>query len=191
MREIIFFGRGGQGGVTAANILVLAAAKQGLYGQAFPFFGAERRGAPIKAFARVSDKPIRRHGMFSDTDILLVLDPSIIDIGLAKTVKVRNGGCIIVNSPGERVSRDKFCIQGKARVYVIDATSIAVRNNLVVAGWPVINTAMLGALAKAMGEVSINSISAAIREYFGGEAGELNAKASEEAFRETRFLGEI
>ena len=191
MREIIFFGRGGQGGVTAANILVLAAAKQGLYGQAFPFFGAERRGAPIKAFARVSDKPIRRHGMFSDTDVLLILDPSIIDIGLARTVEVRNGGCVIINTPSGKVDREKLCIEGKARAYVVDATRIAVRNNLIVAGWPVVNTAMLGALAKAMGEVSIDSISVAIKEYFGGEAGELNAKASEEAFRETRFLGEI
>ncbi len=190
--EILFYGRGGQGGVTAANILVLAALKQGLYGQGFPFFGAERRGAPIRAFARISDRPIRRHGMFDDADALVVLDPGLVKVGLTRNFKVRDKGIIVVNSSSrDLIVPDNFCLQGEARAFCVNATSIALRNKLVVAGWPVVNTAILGALARALGIVSIESVENAIKEYFGGEAGELNAKAAREAYQETLCLGKI
>ncbi len=189
--EILFYGRGGQGGVTAANILVLAALKQGLYGQGFPFFGAERRGAPVKSFARLSDKPIRRHGMFSDADVLVVLDPGLIETGLTKTLAVRDQGVVVVNvSRREMVSIDRFKLLGRAGFYMVDAIDIAVRNKLVVAGWPVVNTSMLGALAKAIGVISVDNMASAVKEYFGGRVGELNARAVYEAYDNTVYLGE-
>ncbi|MCD6300733.1 MAG: 2-oxoacid:acceptor oxidoreductase family protein [Staphylothermus sp.] len=192
MYEIIFYGRGGQGGVTAANILVLAALKQGLYGQGFPFFGAERRGAPVLAFARISDKPILRHGMFYETDILLVLDRKLIDIGVTKRVTVRDNGVVIVNAPHNyKIDLDKLSLEGKAKIYQVDAKKIALEHNLVVAGWPVVNTSMLGAFSKATGIISIDNITNAIREYFGGKIGEANAKAAYQAYNELNLLMEV
>ena len=189
--EILFYGRGGQGGVTAANILVAAALKEGLHGQGFPFFGAERRGAPVRSFARISDKPILRHGMFSDADVLVVLDPGLIKIGYTRTAIVRNNGVIVANVPSEDlVMPDKFKLAGKAKIYIVDATDIALRNNLVVAGWPVVNTSMLGALSKALGLIKVDNMAAAVKEYFGGKIGEVNAKAVYDAYNETKYIGE-
>ncbi|WFO75736.1 2-oxoacid:acceptor oxidoreductase family protein [Desulfurococcaceae archaeon MEX13E-LK6-19] len=190
--EILFYGRGGQGGVTAANILVAAAVKEGLHGQGFPFFGAERRGAPVKAFARISDKPIRRHGMFNDADVLVVLHPGLVKTGYTKTIGVNDKGIIIVNTHDKSlIKEENFKLHGSAKAYIVDATRIATRNNLVVAGWPVVNTSMLGSLAKALGIISIDNMAAAVEEYFGGKIGELNAKAVREAYNETVYVGEI
>ncbi|RLF41401.1 MAG: pyruvate ferredoxin oxidoreductase, partial [Thermoplasmata archaeon] len=95
MVEICFHGRGGQGAVTAANILVSAALKDGNKGvQAFPFFGAERRGAPVRAFARISDEDINLRSEIHNPDIVVVLDE-----GIMKTIDVlkglKEGGCIV------------------------------------------------------------------------------------------------
>jgi len=190
--EIIFYGRGGQGGVTAANILVWAAMFEGLYAQGFPYFGAERRGAPVMAFARLSDKPIMRHGMFSEADVLVVLDSKLAEIGVLQSVQVRSGGYVIVNAPeGYTVDPSKYSVGENVKFYAVDAVNIAIRNNLVVAGWPVVNTSMLGALAKATNLVSIDSVVKAIRTYFGGRLGEVNANAAKQAYGETKFVVEV
>lgn len=192
LKEIIFLGRGGQGGVTAANILVYAALREGLYGQGFPFFGAERRGAPVMAFSRISDRPIRRHGMFSEADVLVVLDPKLPLIGATRRVRVRDGGVVVVNSrdPGP-LEPGRYTLMGSARIYGVDATRIALEKNLVVAGWPVVNTSMLGAFSRATGLVSIDSVAGAIKEYFPGRIGELNAEAAREAYSETQLVHEV
>lgn len=189
--EILFYGRGGQGGVTAANILVAAALKEGLHGQGFPFFGAERRGAPVRSFARISNKPILRHGMFNDADVLVVLDPGLIKIGYTRTAIVRDNGIIVANASSEDlVTPENFVLAGKAKIYIVDATNIALRNNLIVAGWPVVNTSMLGALSKALGIIGVDNMATAVKEYFGGKVGEVNAKAVYDAYNETRYIGE-
>ncbi len=192
--EIIFFGRGGQGGVTAANILVRAALLQGLYGQGFPFFGAERRGAPVKAFARISDKPILRHGMFDDADILILLDHRLAKIGLAKTIGIRDNGTVIVNtSSKDDVDVSDFKFYGRGKIYVVDATNIAIRNKLVIAGWPVVNTAILGSFSKATGIIDVNNIAKAVEEYFGEkkEIAKANVKAVYDAYKETFLAKEV
>jgi len=190
--EILFYGRGGQGAVTAANILVEAAMMEGKYGQGFPFFGAERRGAPVTAFARLSDKPILRHGMFSEADIIVVLDPSLLDLGVVKRGVLRENGVLIVNTEKEHVALENINHRGKARIYVVDATRIARDLGLVIAGWPVVNTSMLGALAKATGVLGVETIKKAIINYFeGGKAGELNAAAAERAYHETKLFMEV
>ncbi len=189
--EIIFYGRGGQGGVTAANILVYAAIYQGLYAQGFPFFGAERRGAPVMAFARISDKPILRHGMFHETDILVILDHRLIDIGATRRIKVRDKGYIIINMPENyRINRSNLNIGGSVKIYAVNAVKIALENKLVVAGWPVVNTSMLGAFSKATRIISIENTMKAIRNYFGGRIGEVNAKAAYQAYNETKPVEE-
>lgn len=190
--ETVFYGRGGQGGVTAANILVHAALRDGLYGQGFPFFGAERRGAPVMAFSRISDKPILRHGMFFDADVLIVLDRKLALMGVTRRVRVRDDGVVIVNAPDRDVfDLSSFNFAGKARVYVVDATRIAVENGLIVAGWPVVNTSMLGAFSKATGIVSLKSIMDAIKTYFPGKIGMVNALAAKMAYEETRLVAEV
>lgn len=187
--EIIFYGRGGQGGVTAASILVLAAMYQGLHAQGFPFFGAERRGAPVMSFARLSDKPILRHGMFSEADVLIVLDYRLAEMGVLRRVRVRDRGHIIVNAPESyRASLSDYSFAGRVKVYSVDATRIAIENKLVVAGWPVVNTSMLGSLSRATGLVSIDNVTKAIREYFGGRVGEVNAIASKQAYENTKLV---
>ncbi|MCD6487737.1 MAG: 2-oxoacid:acceptor oxidoreductase family protein [Desulfurococcales archaeon] len=192
--EIIFFGRGGQGGVTAANILVEAATRQGLYGQGFPFFGAERRGAPVKAFARISDNPILRHGMFNDADVLVLLDHRLSIIGLTKDIGIRDNGIIIVNAPKDAsIPLESFKFYGRAKIYRVDATEIAVRNKLVVAGWPVVNTAILGAFSRATGIIDIENMIGAVRYYFRDRehVAKANAKAVYEAYEETSVFKEV
>ena len=190
--EIIFYGRGGQGGVTAANILVWAAMFEGLYAQGFPFFGAERRGAPVMSFARLSDKPILRHGMFRETDILVVLDHRLIELGVTKNVHIRDNGYVVINAPENySIDEEKFSLHGKTKFYQVDATHIAIKNKLVVAGWPVVNTSMLGAFSKATGLVSIDNIVKAIKTYFGDKVGEANATAAKQAFDQTKLVKKV
>ncbi len=193
--EILFYGRGGQGAVTASHILVQAAIYENKHGQGFPFFGAERRGAPVTAYARISDKPILRRGMFSKADVVVVFDHRLIQLGLLKRLVLRRGGVVVVNSSSERVdeiiSREHINAEGDIHVYAVDATKIARDLNLVVAGWPVVNTAMLGALVKALPIVSLESIEKAIIEYFGPKIGELNSKAAIKAYENLTYLGEV
>lgn len=185
MKEILFIGRGGQGAVTAANILVEAAMLEGKYAQGFPFFGAERRGAPVTAYARVSDKYIFRHGMFNEADVIVVLDQRLLDLDYAAQFSLKSGGALIVNTHAKKLGQVRVKLGSNHSVFVVDATGIALKNKLVIAGWPVVNTGMLGALARATGVVSKESIIKAILHYFGKTLGEPNAKACEEAFNAT------
>jgi 2-oxoacid:acceptor oxidoreductase, gamma subunit, pyruvate/2-ketoisovalerate family len=169
--EIIFLGRGGQGGVTASNILVQAAIYENKYGQSFPFFGAERRGAPVAAYARISDKPILRHGMFNEADILVVLDDSLIKLGVVKKYTVRDNGTLIINTSEKTIPRDQVSTRGKVNVYAVNATIIARELGLIVAGWPLVNTPMLGALSATTRLVSLESIEKATLYYFGSKLG--------------------
>lgn len=190
--EILFYGRGGQGAVTAANILVEAAMLEGKHGQGFPFFGAERRGAPVTAFARLSDKPILRHGMFNEADVIIVLDPGLLDLGVVKRSILRENGIVVVNTEKDDISLESINRRGGARIYRVDATKIARDLGLVIAGWPVVNTSMLGAFAKATGLLTIESVKKAVMNYFeGGKAGELNMKAAERAYHETKLILEV
>ncbi len=177
--EVRFHGRGGQGVVTAAQLLVEAAALEGLWGQAIPLFGAERRGAPVVAFARLSRRPLPLHSSVKEPDAVVVLDPYVMRL-VDVLEGLREGGVVVVNS----VSPPR--VEGRrARVFYVDATRIARELGLVVAGWPVVNTAVLGALARALGVVSIESVVKVIRSHWPGSLGEANAKAALRAYEET------
>ncbi len=106
MLEIRIHGRGGQGGVTSAELLAKAAIDKGKYAQAFPSFGPERRGAPVEAFVRVSDEPIKIREKIYEPDVVLVLDPTLLDV-----VKVDAGlkekGLVVVNTPEQAESVKK------------------------------------------------------------------------------------
>lgn len=172
MFEIRIHSRGGQGGVTAARLLAMAALHDGKYATACPFYGAERRGAPIVSFVRIDDKPIKVYSQIRQPDMVVVLDTSVMD-----TVDVlhglKKGGRIFINSAGKREFSGFECRN-------VDLTGIALRENLVVSGSPILNTPVLGALAK-MGIITPESGKLAIREMFSDER---NVKAADAAYKE-------
>jgi pyruvate ferredoxin oxidoreductase gamma subunit len=172
MFEIRIHSRGGQGGVTAARLLALAAIHDGKYATAAPFYGAERRGAPIVSFVRIDDKPIRIYSQIKKPDMVIVLDATVMDI-VDVLQGLKTGGRVLVNSQQKKV----FSGYSSSNV---DLTGIALRENLVVSGSPILNTPVIGALAK-MGIVSVDSAKKAIREMF---ADERNVKAAETAYQE-------
>ena len=175
MIEIRFHGRGGQGAVTAAEILAKAAFEDGKFSQAFPFFGVERRGAPVMAFTRIDDKPIQIRYQVQNPDYVVVLDDGLLDVvdvfsGIKDTSKV------IINTN----KKDKLDKNKDKEVYDIDATGIALEN----LGVPIVNTIMLGSFAKKSGEVSLDSIIKVIKETFTGKLGDKNSKAAEIAYEQ-------
>jgi 2-oxoacid:acceptor oxidoreductase gamma subunit (pyruvate/2-ketoisovalerate family) len=180
-KEIRIHGRGGQGSVTAAELLAHAAFIEGKWVQAFPYFGAERRGAPVKAFARISDKPILVHSQIYSPDYVIVLDHVIY-----KTVDVTEGlkkdGIIILNS---RKKPEEVGLKN-CHVATVDATGIALELNLLVSGLPVVNTSIVGAFAKATREVELTSVLKAVKDTWLGSAGEKNARAAELAYERLR-----
>jgi 2-oxoacid:acceptor oxidoreductase gamma subunit (pyruvate/2-ketoisovalerate family) len=177
--EIIFHGRGGQGAVTAANLLVAAALNDGNKGvQAFPFFGAERRGAPVRAFARISDEEINLRSEIYTPDIVIVLDESIMDIvDVLKGLKKE--GKILINS---RKKPKDFDFSKKFVVATVDATGIALKNEILVGGIPVVNTPILGAVPKILDRVTLKSIKETVKGKWRGDLAEKNMKATQDAY---------
>ncbi len=135
MKEIRIHGRGGQGAVTAAELLAVAAFNDGWFVQAFPSFGVERRGAPVTAFVRLDDLPIRLRSQIYSPDYVIVLDDTLLEV-----VDVANGikkdGFVLINS-----ARSPKDFNLKTKVITIDATNIAL--NMI--GKPIVNTVILGA----------------------------------------------
>lgn len=177
LKEVRIHGRGGQGSVTAAEVLAHAAFIEGKSVQAFPYFGAERRGAPVKAFARISDEPILVHSQVYNPDYVIVLDPYIYKV-VDVTEGLNKNGILVMNTTKKPA---EVGLSGW-RVATVDATGIALELNLLVAGLPVVNTSILGAFAKATGEVKLESILKAVNETWSGAAGERNARATELAY---------
>ncbi len=182
MLEFVFHGRGGQGAVTAANVLVAAALKDGHKGvQAFPVFGSERRGAPVKAFARISDTDVDLRSQVYNPDIVVVVDP-----GLLKLVDVTEGlkadGALILNTTGKAAD---FAFSKRFRVATVDAAAISIKHNLLVGGIPIINTPILGCVPRVTGLITIESIEQAIKEQWKGDSGVRNALAAREAYEQT------
>ena len=171
MIEVRFHGRGGQGAVTAAEILAKAAFEDGKFCQAFPFFGVERRGAPVMAFTRIDDKPIRRRYQVYKPDYVVVLDDGLLEV-VDVFSGLKEGGKVIINT-----SNGVETTNG-AEIQKVDATGIA----LDILGVPIVNTILLGAFAGVTGAVSIDAIIKIIKETFSGEIGEKNAKAAKLAY---------
>jgi len=180
MIEIRIHGRGGQGVVTAAEILAISAFKDGQEAQAFPFFGVERTGAPVEAFARIDNKKIRVRERIYHPDYLIVQDSSLVgsDIilkGIKKNTK------IIINTNQDKNEILKKLKLPEDQAFVIDATGIALK----IIGKNIVNTVILGALAKATNLISLKSLKSAIKEKFnekGKEIVEKNILALEEAY---------
>jgi len=178
MIEVRFHGRGGQGAVTSAELMALAAIAEGKYAQAFPSFGPERRGAPVQAFLRISDTPIRLREKIYEPDVVVVLDPSLLATANVKA-GLKPGGTLVANS-----SKPVSAVRGECgfggRTAVADASKIAEEE----LGVPITNTTMLGAVMKAVGLIQPASINEPLKERFGKIA-DKNRRALERAYAET------
>jgi pyruvate ferredoxin oxidoreductase gamma subunit len=184
MFSIRIHGRGGQGAVTAAELLSVAAFDEGRHAQAFPTFGSERTGAPVVSFCRIDDRPIRLREPITDPDAVIVQDPTLLhqvnlfagldpdDFLLVNTSRTLAGlglGDLVEQLTPEHVA-------------TVPATEIA-REHL---GRPLPNAALLGAFAALTGQISLRSVLDAIRDRFPGSVGEGNVRAAEAAHDHVR-----
>jgi len=173
MKEIRWHGRGGQGAVTSAYLLAMAAFKDGKYSQAFPFFGTERRGAPVVSFTRIDDRFIRTREQVYNPDYVVVLDPTLLDV-VDVTEGLTKNELIIINTNQK--------VDLKSNVKIVDATSIA----LDVIGKPFVNTPMIGALVGATDIVSLDSVIESIKERFPSGIAEKNIEAVKKTYEKIR-----
>jgi pyruvate ferredoxin oxidoreductase gamma subunit len=178
MIEMRFHGRGGQGAVTSAELVARAAIETGKYATAFPSFGPERRGAPVVAFARVDDQPIRLRSKIYKPDVVIVLDPSLLDIA-NPAQGIQEDGILIINTSHDEESIRK-ALNYKGRLALVDASAIAQE----VIGLPITNTTMVGALIKGTDLLSVESLKEPFRQRFGKIAPR-NIQAMERAWNET------
>jgi pyruvate ferredoxin oxidoreductase gamma subunit len=187
MFQVRIHGRGGQGVVTAAELLSVAAFREGKHAQAFPSFGSERTGAPVVSFCRIDDKEIRLREPILEPDALIVQDPTLL-----KAIDVFNGlrpgGYLLLNTNRDLADLGIDAVLAKlpaGHARAVPATELAVRH----VGRPVPNAALLGAFAALSGLVHLHSVAAAIREAFPGKIGEANvaaATAAHEALASTK-----
>lgn len=182
MLEVRIHGRGGQGAVTSAELVALAAINEGKFAQSMPSFGPERRGAPVQAFLRVSDEKIRFRGEILKPDVVVVLDEGLLSV-VDVTSGLKSGGCVVVNT--------KLTPEGlrrahgfKDRIVAVDASKIARE----VLGVPITNTTMVGALLKAVDIVPLEAMKNPIDHRFNPKLAAKNIAAMEKAFQ-TAVMG--
>lgn len=188
MIEIRFHGRGGQGAVVGSEILAIAAFAEGRFVQAFPFFGIERRGAPVTAFVRIDDERIYLRSQIRNPAHLIILDPTLLKN--PSTFEGFEGkGWVLINHKKRPHDMDAITELAGLSVATVDANDIAVRNRLGSAHSPIVNTAILGAFARITGICSLDSIIEAIKKTVPLDP-EANAKAAREAYEEVRFLSD-
>ncbi len=183
MLEVRFHGRGGQGAVVASEILAKAAVREGKYASAFPFFGVERRGAPVMAFCRIDNRPIRIHAGIYEPDHVVVLDPALMGM-IDVTEGQKEGGTLLINTSH---SPEELKLPNGRRTVLVDATAIALRRGLGSATAPIVNTAILGAFARACPEVGIDSILESIKGSVPAKR-EQNVAAAQDAYKQLEGL---
>ncbi|MEW6681400.1 MAG: 2-oxoacid:acceptor oxidoreductase family protein [Nitrospirota bacterium] len=189
MFQVRIHGRGGQGVVTAAELLSVAAFYGGQHAQAFPSFGSERMGAPVVAFCRIDDQPIRSREPVTHPDAVVVQDPTLLHhVDLFAGLSL--SGYVILNSsrsPGELGISELAERLPPGRLITVPATDLARAHT----GRPLPNAALLGAFAAATGAVSLASVVRAIRQRFPGRVGETNAAAADAAFAAVHEKGAV
>ncbi len=181
MLEIRFHGRGGQGAVTASEMLARAAFEEGNDVQSFPMYGVERRGAPVTAFTRIDSKAVRNKAQIHEPDIVIVMDMALLD-AVNVTAGLKPGGKIILNTSK---SLDTINMGVDNPVYGVDASAIAVEHRLGSRVAPIVNTAILGAVVRATGVVKIETLLDVVRNDAPAKKEE-NVKATKQAYDEVR-----
>jgi 2-oxoacid:acceptor oxidoreductase gamma subunit (pyruvate/2-ketoisovalerate family) len=177
MIEIRWHGRGGQGAVTASELLANATLRCDKYVQSFPSFGPERRGAPVLAFTRIDDYPFEIRWQVTEPDIVVVLDTSLLSV-INVTAGLKKEGIIVLNTSKDSSEIKKLFPNFK--IAKADATSIALKN----LGAPITNTSMLGALLKANLIVPFEVISKVVEERFDPR----NVASLKETYENTEVL---
>jgi pyruvate ferredoxin oxidoreductase gamma subunit len=169
MKEIKIYARAGQGAITTASLLGQAAFIKGKYAYAFPHFGAARMGAPMNAFVRIDDKPIRLRSQIYEPDCSIIVDSTLMR-GQDSIPGLKSDGVAVMD---EREHEEMPKPQGKQKVYVVPATKIA----LEVIGKPLANTVLLGSFAAATDLIDLESLSEAIKKRFSEKIAEVNITA--------------
>jgi len=173
VKEIRIHARAGQGAITVANLLGAAAFVEGKYALTFPHFGAARMGAPMNAFVRVSDEPIRLRSQIYEPDFLIVVDPTLIE-SYNVFDGLKSDGAAVVNRP----TCEGLESPNAGTVVCVPASEIADE----VIGRPFANTTLLGAFAAASGLISLESVEQVIAERFAERLAETNAKAAKRGY---------
>lgn len=181
MLELRLHGRGGQGTVVAAKVLADALCREGKFVQAFPEYGVERRGAPVKAFLRTGNEVVYERSKIYKPDHIVILDPSLIGF-IELTKGLKEGGWIIVNSSKDP---EELQLDKKFKIATVPARGIAVKYHLGSASTPIVNTAILGGVVKILKLCSLESLLDAIREGVPRKKEE-NVKAAEESYEKTK-----
>lgn len=184
MIEVRFHGRGGQGAVVASKLLASALFKEGKSVQSFPAFGVERRGAPVMAFLRIDDHPIKLRTNVYHPDHIVVLDSTLIEVADV-TGGLKPNGWVILNSDHHP---KEFKNLGPFLVATVDASKIAVENHLGSRTQPIVNTAILGAFSRVTGLVSIDAVVQSIDEGVPTKR-EANTRAALEAYEKAILPG--
>ena len=182
MIEVRIHGRGGQGAVIASKVLADAVFREGRYVQSFPAFGVERRGAPVAAFTRIDDRPVRLRCQIYTPDHVLVLDPSLMQV-VDVTAGLKDGGWVLINSAQAPSS---FHLPPGFRVATVDANAIAIRHRLGPSNAPIVNTAILGAFARITGLVSLDTVAQSVHDAVPVKR-EDNVAATREAYDAVRL----
>ena len=178
MLEVRWHGRGGQGAKTASQFLAEAAMELGKYIQAFPEYGPERAGAPIRAFTRIDEEPITIHCSVQAPDIVIVIDPTLLE-SIDATEGLGEQGILLVNTPQTpKAIREKLKFN-KGKVATVDATKISLET----LGIPMPNTPMLGAVIKAAGIVALEKVEEKLKKKFLKKIGEKKTMGNIESIR--------
>ncbi len=179
LKEIRIHGRGGQGAVMAARMLASAFVIEGKCVASFPMYGFERRGAPVQAFTRLDDKPIREKTQVYTPDCMVVIDPTLLKLSTLFS-GLKPDGVLIVNSPNFNTQVDKnLKVAG-----VVNATQIAVEE----IGRDIPNTCLLGAFAATTQWVKIESILSCLGDYLSGDMLKRNTRSCERGFQEVKII---
>ncbi len=181
MIEIRWHGRGGQGAVTAAELLAKAAVSNGLYAQAFPSFGAERTGAPVLAFTRIDKQFIRNRNQVYEPDMVIVLDPTLL-FAVKPAAGLKSDGLMVINTT-RSIDEIRRATGFQGKVAVVDATSIALKYLKA----NITNTTMLGAAARFIDGVKLDSIIDQVKARFPNVA-EPNAEAVKAGYEQVKVI---
>jgi 2-oxoacid:acceptor oxidoreductase gamma subunit (pyruvate/2-ketoisovalerate family) len=176
LKEIRLHGRGGQGVAAASRMLASALVNDGKWASGFPMFGVERRGAPVAAFARFDDRPIREKTQIYTPDCLIIIDSRLIrSPGIFEGIKPE--GILVLNAPHPLQENPHRNLK---TIGMINATEVGLKE----IGLPATNTCMLGAFAKTTGWVELKSLIRSLNEYFEGEMLKKNIRCIEKGFEE-------
>ncbi|MCR4431167.1 MAG: 2-oxoacid:acceptor oxidoreductase family protein [Tepidanaerobacteraceae bacterium] len=177
MLEIRIHGRGGQGVVTLAELVAKTALKSGWEVQTMPFFGVERRGAAVKAAVRLDSRPIRARSLSYRPDMLVLMHENLLDTG------IKDG----ISDDAEIVANASRPLPFNKIQWLVDASAIAIKNNLVSSGEPFINVAMSGAVCRAL-EIPFSHLEKTISEQWDGKKALANIEAAREAYEAVRRI---